>query len=112
VVLNFREYILFTRPAKNTILNTIERYAVKLNQTNIQANNNKFYIIQLLVSNAKSSSGARDPNSQRPLPNEYIVFTRWGRNGVPGQWNHVYSKTFIRRDLIPKQKLQQQADTK
>jgi predicted DNA-binding WGR domain protein len=43
-------------------------YAVKLNQTNIGGNNNKYYIIQLLE---KAGS--------------YYVWTRWGRVGEPGQ---------------------------
>lgn len=41
-----------------------EDYACMLNQTNISANNNKFYVIQLLCQGA----GA-----------EYVVWTRWGR---------------------------------
>ena len=40
------------------------------NQTNIGANNNKFYIIQLLQSDTGSN---------------YRVWTRWGRVGAPGQ---------------------------
>ncbi|KAJ7785721.1 poly polymerase catalytic domain-containing protein [Mycena metata] len=42
-----------------------------LNQTNIGANNNKFYVLQLL----------------HPIGNESqsILFTRWGRVGAPGQ---------------------------
>ena len=43
-----------------------------LNQTNIGANNNKFYIIQLLESDTASLK-------------TYYVFTRWGRVGVTGQ---------------------------
>lgn len=42
-----------------------------LNQTNLGANNNKFYVIQLLESN--------------DAPTQYFVFTRWGRVGVAGQ---------------------------
>eukprot|EP01137_Pigoraptor_chileana_P007922 Opistho-2@54117 len=45
-------------------------YDVMLNQTNIGQNNNKFYVIQLLESDAG---------------NTYFVFTRWGRVGVSGQ---------------------------
>lgn len=45
-------------------------YQCMLNQTNIDQNNNKFYVIQLLESDAGG---------------EYYVFTRWGRVGVPGQ---------------------------
>lgn len=43
-------------------------YAVKLNQTHIDANNNKFYIIQVL-----EGKGA------------YWAWNRWGRVGDPGQ---------------------------
>jgi poly [ADP-ribose] polymerase len=46
-------------------------YAATLNQSNIEANNNKFYIIQLLQ------------NEQNVL--EFMLFTRWGRVGVQGQ---------------------------
>jgi poly [ADP-ribose] polymerase len=46
-------------------------YAATLNQSNIEANNNKFYIIQLL----------QNENST----NEFVLFTRWGRVGVQGQ---------------------------
>ena len=42
-----------------------------LNQTNVGANNNKFYIIQLLESDAD--------------PKKYWVWTRWGRIGAVGQ---------------------------
>ena len=43
-------------------------FAVKLNQTNINANNNKYYILQMLT---KGST--------------FYVWTRWGRVGEPGQ---------------------------
>jgi len=46
-----------------------EDYAVKLNQTHIDANNNKFYIIQVL----QNSSG------------QFFHWNRWGRVGEPGQ---------------------------
>lgn len=46
-------------------------YSATLNQSNIQANNNKFYILQILKHNAN--------------PNHIMFFTRWGRVGVPGQ---------------------------
>ena len=46
-------------------------YAATLNQSNVQANNNKFYILQILESTAG--------------PKNYWFFTRWGRVGVPGQ---------------------------
>jgi len=45
-----------------------EDFAVKLMQTNVGENNNKFYFIQLLVQNG-----------------QYAVFTRWGRLGEDGQ---------------------------
>eukprot|EP00696_Hemimastix_kukwesjijk_P019757 gnl/Hemi2/9123_TR3166_c0_g1_i1.p1 gnl/Hemi2/9123_TR3166_c0_g1~~gnl/Hemi2/9123_TR3166_c0_g1_i1.p1 ORF type:complete len:659 (-),score=334.21 gnl/Hemi2/9123_TR3166_c0_g1_i1:220-2196(-) len=41
-----------------------------LNQTNVGNNNNKFYVIQVIESDAG---------------NQYWCFTRWGRVGVPGQ---------------------------
>ncbi len=46
-------------------------YAATLNQSNIQNNNNKFYILQILQSESN--------------PNNLVFFTRWGRVGVPGQ---------------------------
>ena len=46
-------------------------YSKTLNQSSIKDNHNKFYIIQILV-------GEQNPNSS-------ILFTRWGRVGVPGQ---------------------------
>lgn len=46
-------------------------YAATLNQSNISNNNNKFYILQILI-NEKN-------------PNDVIFYTRWGRVGVPGQ---------------------------
>jgi len=49
--------------------NVFEEYAAVLNQTNIGANNNKFYIVQLLVD----------------ATNKYYVWTRWGRVGDAGQ---------------------------
>eukprot|EP00931_Biecheleriopsis_adriatica_P012664 TRINITY_DN11386_c0_g1_i1.p1 TRINITY_DN11386_c0_g1~~TRINITY_DN11386_c0_g1_i1.p1 ORF type:complete len:523 (+),score=161.20 TRINITY_DN11386_c0_g1_i1:162-1571(+) len=45
-----------------------EDYAVKLNQTNVGGNNNKFYIIQVLEGGGK-----------------YHSWNRWGRIGEPGQ---------------------------
>lgn len=47
-----------------------ENYTIKLNQTNIGGNNNKYYIIQLLSGGGKFS-----------------VWTRWGRVGEDGQNN-------------------------
>lgn len=43
-------------------------YTVKLNQTNVGGNNNKFYIINLLTKES-----------------HYWVWTRWGRVGEEGQ---------------------------
>ncbi|KAA0719476.1 Poly [ADP-ribose] polymerase 2 [Triplophysa tibetana] len=45
-------------------------YEVTLNQTNLQFNNNKYYLIQLL----------QDDNA-----NVYSVWMRWGRVGENGQ---------------------------
>lgn len=45
-------------------------YQCMLNQTNVDQNNNKFYVIQLLESDTGS---------------KYHVFTRWGRVGAVGQ---------------------------
>jgi poly [ADP-ribose] polymerase len=45
-------------------------YSATLNQANLDANNNKFYIIQILINEA---TGA------------IWVWNRWGRVGVPGQ---------------------------
>jgi len=47
-----------------------QAWSCMLNQTNIQQNNNKFYLIQLLKEDAKS---------------HYYVFMRWGRVGYKGQ---------------------------
>ena len=46
-------------------------YAATLNQTNVQHNNNKFYIIQVLESETN--------------PSNCYFFTRYGRVGVVGQ---------------------------
>ncbi|CCA69405.1 related to NAD+ ADP-ribosyltransferase [Serendipita indica DSM 11827] len=46
-------------------------YDAMLNQTNISANNNKFYVIQILCPKNTDSN--------------YLVFTRWGRVGENGQ---------------------------
>lgn len=46
-------------------------YAATLNQTNVQHNNNKFYILQIVESESN--------------PNNCYFFTRWGRVGVVGQ---------------------------
>lgn len=46
-------------------------YSTTLNQSNISANNNKFYILQVLQ------------HESNPL--NWMFFTRWGRVGVPGQ---------------------------
>ena len=54
-------------------------YAVTLNYTNIQNNNNKFYIIQLL---------------QDKYTKKYGVLYRWGRIGFFGQVNYVIHESF------------------
>jgi predicted DNA-binding WGR domain protein len=46
-------------------------YQVMLNQTNVDQNNNKFYVIQLLEDDTKKGSS-------------FHVFTRWGRVGASG----------------------------
>ena len=46
-------------------------FSCTLNQSNLEHNNNKFYIIQLLQSDINSS---------------YMLFTRWGRVGVRGEF--------------------------
>lgn len=46
----------------------LEDFNCMLNQTNIAANNNKFFVIQLLTDGAK-----------------YFEFARWGRVGEKGQ---------------------------
>ncbi len=46
-------------------------FSCTLNQSNLNQNNNKFYIIQLLQSDINSS---------------YMLFTRWGRVGVRGEF--------------------------
>ena len=45
-------------------------YAATLNQCNLDGNNNKFYIIQIL---------------QAETSGQLFVWNRWGRVGVPGQ---------------------------
>ncbi|KAK2189857.1 hypothetical protein NP493_95g03042 [Ridgeia piscesae] len=47
-----------------------EDYDCMLNQTNIGHNNNKFYVIQIVVNNG-----------------DFYNFTRWGRVGEPGTWS-------------------------
>jgi poly [ADP-ribose] polymerase 2/3/4 len=47
--------------------------ACTLNFADIQCNNNKFYIIQILVNNSASHSSSK-----------YALFTRYGRNGEKG----------------------------
>jgi predicted DNA-binding WGR domain protein len=55
-------------------------YQCTLNQTNISANNNKFYVIQVIEKDDKSC---------------VYCFTRWGRVGVPGATNlDAFSSTF------------------
>ncbi|KAJ7151580.1 poly polymerase catalytic domain-containing protein [Mycena filopes] len=65
-----------------------------LNQTNIGANNNKFYVLQLL----------------HPVGNESrsILFTRWGRVGAPGQtqtkgpWDSLHAVTEFKKQFKAK----------
>ncbi|GMH37477.1 hypothetical protein BSKO_05350 [Bryopsis sp. KO-2023] len=47
----------------------VDDYDVMLNQTNIGNNNNKFYVLQLVV-----------------WAGDYYLFTKWGRVGEPGQF--------------------------
>ncbi|CAJ1969733.1 unnamed protein product [Sphenostylis stenocarpa] len=75
-------------------------YDVMLNQTNVRDNNNKFYVIQVLViSNSKVvaklrclSCGRHDLRQAYPPAfsesdhgGEFLVYNRWGRVGVKGQ---------------------------
>jgi poly [ADP-ribose] polymerase len=46
-------------------------YAATLNQSNVSANNNKFYILQVLQTTS--------------TPPQYYFWSRWGRVGVDGQ---------------------------
>src|SRR5438093_160880 len=46
----------------------VDEWDAMLNQTNIGANNNKYYVIQLIESGGK-----------------FYAWTRWGRVGEPGQ---------------------------
>ncbi|KAK4474895.1 hypothetical protein MN116_000747 [Schistosoma mekongi] len=69
-------------------------YDVMLNQTNVQNNNNKYYIIQLL----------KDENV-----NQYSVWCRWGRVGKSGQsklesfsCNLQAAKNFFRQKFLDK----------
>jgi poly [ADP-ribose] polymerase len=48
----------------------VDVWDAMLNQTNLQSNNNKYYVIQLLEENSKR---------------HYSVWMRWGRVGLPGQ---------------------------
>ena len=50
-------------------------YSATLNQTNVSNNNNKYYIIQVLQSDAN--------------PNTNYLFTRWGRVGSSGQSSNL-----------------------
>jgi predicted DNA-binding WGR domain protein len=50
-----------------------EEYGVLLNQTNINSNNNKFYVVQILYNTKKDT---------------YSVWTRWGRVGENGKSNN------------------------
>ncbi len=62
----------FSKSAQFKIYTDAQKiYAATLNQSNIEANNNKFYIIQLL--------------QNQQCANHFFLFTRWGRVGVQGQ---------------------------
>lgn len=50
-------------------------YAKTLNQSNLQNNNNKFYILQILQNETNPSS--------------IFFYTRWGRVGVLGQQANI-----------------------
>ncbi len=52
-----------------------EVYAATLNQSNVEHNNNKFYILQVL----QSESNADD----------FYFFTRWGRVGQIGKFSEI-----------------------
>ncbi len=76
------------------VLVTSEKvYSATLNQSNLDANNNKFYIIQVLIN---ESTGI------------YTVWTRWGRVGVNGQdvnkgpFNHLQAIAEFNSKLIDK----------
>ena len=45
-------------------------YTCTLNQTDLRANNNKYYILQLLENDSNN--------------NDFVIFTRWGRLGNKG----------------------------
>ncbi|UJR38079.1 hypothetical protein I4U23_030760 [Adineta vaga] len=62
----------------------VDDYDAMLNQTNIGANNNKFYVIQALTSNGK-----------------YHTWTRWGRVGENGQ-SQMFGP-FVSKDQAIKQ---------
>lgn len=68
-------YKVYVDPEDGTI------WDATLNQTNVDANNNKFYIIQLL---------------QQITGRQYACFTRWGRVGVDGQ-NNMYISSDLER---------------
>ncbi len=63
------------RYAKDTGYQILEHggkiYSATLNQTSVQNNNNKFYILQIIQNSSNS--------------NQCYFFTRWGRVGVQGQ---------------------------
>jgi len=61
---------LFNVPNCHVYIDGKEVFTKTLNQSNLDRNNNKFYIIQLLEGSKKD---------------EYFVFNRWGRVGYDGQ---------------------------
>ena len=56
-------------------------YSCTLNQTDIGANSNKYYILQLVKIDRRSSFGSK-----------YVVFAKYGRMGDAGKVNH---KTYV-----------------
>ncbi len=59
----------FTGPSTYRVYSdAANTYAKTLNQSNLAANNNKFYILQILQNETK--------------PGDFYFFTRWGRVGV------------------------------
>ncbi len=66
-----------------------------LNQTNVGANNNKFYIIQVLQVSGK-----------------YCCWTRWGRIGEPGQNSNQACANLVAAEDAFKKKFQDKTKNK
>ena len=62
-------------------------FACTLNKSDLNKNNNKFYIIQLLENDSNNS---------------LVLFTRWGRIGVPGQHDEKVVDSFSGPQLFMK----------